>query len=189
MKTPEEIVKQAHKGVRRDIAAGGGFENCAFIKIPRTGTQSINTVLKQRMGHRTAWEWRHRYKDRWDDLFKFTVVRNPYTRFVSAYHHARVKPHIDDFVANIGDMPKEFEIIFKPQYLFVYENDTLLVDKVYKFENLKEAWKDISERIGARQELPHLHKTKVKKAVLNDKSKRILAECYKVDFERFGYAK
>lgn len=199
--TPEELIREDWKKHRDEISTAG-YENCAFVKIPRTGTQSINMILRQKMGHRTAVEWRHRYKKKWEDAFKFTIVRHPFTRFVSAWHHCdhiRADYHGVDYGDSIIDInefvrqmiiPRPLRIVFKPQYLYVYDGDELLVDKVYKFEQLDEAWEDIKEKVGIDKDtkLPHLHQTLGKKDELNRLSKKILAECYKVDFERFNYA-
>lgn len=180
MKSPEQLVKEAHAKHRTPIAykGGGGYDNCAFIKIPRTGTNSINMILKQSMGHRTALEWMHKYPDQWPDLFTFAIVRNPYTRFVSACHHVGT---------DVNKQVPTDDIIFKPQHLFIYDSDELLVDKVYRFEQWDKTWDDIAKRIGCDQTPQHLHKTPGTKQVLSNKSKARLAKYYTEDFERFGY--
>lgn len=183
MKTVEELIKEEHRNRPDRIIVRGsdGFDNCIFVKIPRTGTNSINSVLKQSGGHRAASEWRAKYPIEWEELFTFSVVRHPYTRYLSAFYHIKLHEHhnVNDYLRDKGVME---DVIFQPQHTFL----DIPVDKVYKFENLKEAWDNIQTRLGINKELPHLHKTG-KKVELNEESKKYLADYYKVDFERFHY--
>ena len=165
-----------------------GSYDCVFVKIPRTGTASLNSIIKQYRGHATAKHWIEKIgPDTWDSAFTFTVVRNPFTRFVSAYYHQVEGRYtnlpLNEYVKE-GIPDKE---VFKPQYEYVFDGDELLVDVVYKYEDLKNAWKDIKKRIGASGKLPHLHKTEGKKQKLNDESRRIIANHYAEDFRRFNY--
>lgn len=160
-----------------------------FIKIPRTATSSMNQVLKQTRGHATAQHWKDKMgSEDFNKAFKFAVVRNPYERFRSAWYHQYMAktyhyPDINEIAKDIPD-----EVVYRPQYLFVYNwKDELLVNKIYKYENLEETWKSILRRTDKPYTpLEHHHKSG-EKPKLNKESKILLAEYYKEDFKRFGY--
>ena len=60
-----------------------------FVHIPKTGGSSISHILNKIEGtesiktHGSILE----VKDNISDYYKFTIVRNPYTRFMSEYFH------------------------------------------------------------------------------------------------------
>lgn len=165
-----------------------------FVRIPKSASRSIAYALHGKLDrHQTAKELRNH--EEWNNSFKFAIVRDPYDRFVSGYHHAHYDLYkdINQFIAD-GDTEtfKERHIqIFRPQYEFVYEGDTLMVDYLGRYEKLKESWDFICQRLGISMELPE-PKTKIpeeKKMKLNQASKDFIYEYYKKDFELFGYKK
>ena len=64
---------------------------CIFIHIPRTAGSSIEKFLvgtdwwrfDRRTKHLVASQAKKIYKEYWDDYFKFSFVRNPYSRMLS----------------------------------------------------------------------------------------------------------
>ena len=70
---------------------------CIFIHIPRTGGTSIeHWFLNHTMGnknlplkHLTAPQAKLIYKDYWNDYYKFSIIRNPYNRFVSMFRYQK----------------------------------------------------------------------------------------------------
>jgi hypothetical protein len=96
--------------------------------------------------------------------FKFAVVRDPVDRFVSAYQHLAQRPvseslrnavvhesgSLSAFVRSITRDPRLLDGITHliPQHEFICdERGDVLVDVVYRFENLRRAWRDISRRL------------------------------------------
>ena len=72
---------------------------CIHIHIPKTAGTSITKALHGKdfvlfdtnkkiwRQHATALETREHYgKEKWDSYFKFSIVRNPFDRLVSAYN-------------------------------------------------------------------------------------------------------
>nr|BDD48023.1 hypothetical protein 2 [Gammaproteobacteria bacterium] len=180
------------------------FNNCLFIKIPKTGTTSINQIVQQYGGHKTAIDWRKEFDDKqWRDMFKFTIVRNPYDRFVSGFYHCRLHEKYD---LNECILKNNYEWflnknnqVFKRQVDYVYEGDKLLIDYIGRFEELTSSWFFIAVTIGATittdkgshaiLALPHEQKNPIKRQELTQETKDRLYEWYKDDFEKFEYDK
>lgn len=152
-----------------------------FVHVPKAaGTSIENTLLKYDRiklcgGHTTAVGYKRMYPDLFQGYYKFSVVRHPVDRFLSAYSYLISRP-INDGLANrvvheCGDIQSFIDKVlsdpavldqivhFLPQKKFICdENGGILVDSVFKFELLDEAWLEISDRLGfAYQPLPKLN--------------------------------
>lgn len=169
-----------------------------YIHIPRTAGNSIASIdfVKINGSEKISF-----YKQQleygiipgktFDDFFKFTFVRNPYDRLVSAYFYffpEKTKDDFNNFVLNELNLK---ELLFQPQYTFLCdENKNLLVDFVGKFENLDADWRKICNRVGAEyQELPILKPSEHDDytTYYNEELRQFVKEVYKDDFELFNY--
>ncbi len=171
-----------------------GPYHCLLIKIPKCATASLNQIVKQFGGHRTALEWRKCFSQAtWDSLYKFSIVRNPYDRFQSGYYHSKLQAvDINEWLIEKGVEGARTinEQVFKPQVDYLCGGDgNPLVDFWGQFEHLVACWRKISKEIGVSAELPHEHETNEVRVELNEKSKQIIAEYYADDFETFSYEK
>jgi len=103
-------------------------------------------------GHMTADQIRSYIEpDIWNNYYKFCFERNPFDKVVSHYYQ-REKPKgvsFKDFVhSERFDQITGFEMYSK--------GGNILVDKIYKYENLESSLHEISERIGCKIELPEI---------------------------------
>jgi hypothetical protein len=151
--------------------------------------------------HLTASQLKIIMEKTFDEYEKFTVVRNPYDRIVSEYcyiqnnidgrfvpyHNLNFKKFIIK-VFNLSEMERHllFDSHFNTQYNFLYDkNNNLLVDHVFKFENIIEVFN--------RYNLSLLHERKSKrthwKDYIDPESKNIINDYYNIDFKTFGYDK
>lgn len=217
-------------------------DRAIFVHVPKVAGQSVEHVFLKRLG--LSWENRAplllRYNDRpelgpqslahltapqyvdckyvteeqWETYFKFSFVRNPYSRAVSIWKYAQFAEEITfaDFVrTELGGAYWEREYWFvRPQTDFTHVNGEAAVDFIGRFENLKADWATVCLRLGIEdQSLPHANVSKpaVRSALgklrrslrpkierfadwrehYDEDSKRIVAERYADDLRTFGY--
>lgn len=185
-----------------------------FIHIPKAAGSSVNMSIFGNMGlgHLKARDYVNLFGFlNYKSFFKFTIVRNPYDRFESAYNflvnggmstqdenftkkYLKDFKDINDFVLNGFTSSKIIQewVHFVPQYKYVYVNNRLYVDFIGKTENITKDFKYVSNIIGLTSDLQYINKTSnqsIKSSLLNNESKRILADFYNKDFELFEYEK
>jgi hypothetical protein len=131
-----------------------------FIHIPKcAGTQLQNEIFihdikyKIRL-HSTIDLIKNIYNEQYINYFKFSIVRNPYDRFISAFFYLKNNGPFDKFNLIYKDIIMDNDIYtfanylyanlelqniihFIPMYKFVCdENDNIIVDKIIHFENI-----------------------------------------------------
>lgn len=174
--------------------------NCIFIQVPRTASSSIAKIIGGQ-GHRSIIYFKRFFYGQSDldfeNTFKFGFVRDPYTRFVSCFswylENYPQKTDINDFALKLKEEYKTWEdddlraLIFKPQWQFIcnqyYQTQ---LDYVGRFENLKDDWKYIADKLGIIKKLSHENKSK-NTHTLTSQSKEIIYELYEKDFLTFNY--
>lgn len=183
-----------------------------FIHIPKSaGTSITNEIYGGRIGHFTASECKKYLGTyRFNSFFKFSVTRNPYDRLVSSYFYATQGGTSEGGINNpslyqsypfrtFKSFVKEWlvyqkmdkvEMIFRPQYLFLYENDKLLVDYIGKVEALKEVEEELFIKLNISYNFNHLNRSVRNKSYhqyYDEETKRIVKTIYKKDFDYLGY--
>lgn len=180
------------------------MQDFVFIHINKCG----GTALERGLGipllnHDTARERRDTLgADAWQERFKFTLVRNPYHRYVSKYfyddHSGRSYDElVRDFPAWLDQMERENRDGTatrhrRPMKWWVSDADgTLMVDRVYKLETLDEALEEISDRLGRKVEMKRVKEnpfTYDRNDILGSTELRQrLHALLREDFEAFGY--
>lgn len=139
-----------------------------------------------------------------DDYYKFSIVRNPYDRLVSEYYWCQIKnignksgQKFDDFLNYIIDIFKNnkfdtniYTDHFIPQYKFLYDDNILKVDKIFKFENFNNVLQFLKEKYDINTNFyKHLKVHNGNKLNLTQNQKNIIYNLYKKDFELFNYPK
>lgn len=176
-----------------------------FLFFPnfKTATYSINMfVLRNRIiGRKIArldfFKKLDSYSDEeFDKLFKFTIVRNPYDRFLSAFLYLQRKRSIDKntsfkkFTKSIFlEKGVKFDIHLRVQYRSAFFKNQQYVNFIGKFENLKGDWKYIASKIDCSPDLPHVNKTEHEhySVYYDQETKEIVEKIYKKDIELFQY--
>lgn len=190
-----------------------GYDNleCIFVHIPKTAGISITSGLFQNIGgsHRTIKNYLLYFNNKdFNNYYKFCFVRNPWDRLLSSYFFLKAgglnetdanwaKKHLancnsfEDFVTNY--LEKDFVldyIHFKPQFEFICINNKIIVNKVYRYEDIKLSIEDINKVLNIDIALNHHNKSsnkKIYKDYYNDHTMKTVAKLYKKDIDLFKY--
>ena len=184
-----------------------------FIHVPKNAGQSIRNSLFENLqpGHINVYTYQLIYpKKVFESYYKFTFTRNPWDRLVSAYmfmsgggaHEKDRKwseanlsayPNFETFVRD-GLPRKEIQEWphFKPQVKFLKgQNGKIELDFIGRFENIREDYEVVRQRLGIAQELLHINKTKTKRepyrTYYTDQTREIASSVYQEDIQAFGY--
>ncbi|WP_199769996.1 sulfotransferase family 2 domain-containing protein [Helicobacter canadensis] len=188
---------------------------CIFIHIPKVAGTSIERVVfessKWLVGHKKAIDYIKKDKDKFESLFSFAFVRNPFDRTVSAFHYLKGRSctlgdkrwadiHLKDY-ENFNDFALALEnktvrdkilswMHFVPQYRFVCdENRSILVNFIGKFENIEKDFEVVKKQLKINRDLVHANSSSHEsyKKYYNEQTYQIISEIYRNDFELFDY--
>lgn len=179
--------------------------NVIFIHIPKAaGTSIVNQIYGSKVSHHsTAMEFMKYDKSRFNNCFKFSIIRDPYYRFISSYFYLKkggrhgndfiYKKIIDkfssinDFVLNIEKDQLFLITHFKPQHYFIFDqNYNLLVDKVWNLASLKEASSFLHNKRIIDKPFKHLNSTSYDLPNLPSNIKKRIFELYENDYFLFN---
>lgn len=130
-------------------------------------------------------------EDLFDEYFKFSFVRNPWGRIVSAWKYNIKHGFTEANTTLLGFINhlKSGESINSYKYLSQYDfvNGCDFIGKV---ENMQADFDTVCDKIGIpRKQLPHVNKTNHKHHTeyYDDETREIVAETCAKDIEYFGY--
>lgn len=185
-----------------------------FVHIPKTGGNGVLQSLfgVDGQGHKRLEDYYLYSSKRFNQYFKFAVVRHPFTRFVSAFYYLKGGgiskvdrevfrdqlldgiEDVNDFVARLQSDPlfrldMMNYIHFKPQSYFL---EGLIrgksLDYLGRQEDMDTAIRDIAAALNVDGvEIKVHNKTKVESSPLSDASKEFVYQLYRDDFELLGY--
>lgn len=192
------------------------FDNrCVFVHIPKSAGIAVTTSLFGCVtgSHRPLLEYQTLLTpSEFASFFKFTFVRNPWDRAVSAFQflkdggltqgdvdwankHIRPQEDFDSFVRRW--MTRESVLTwrhFRPQYkyLCLSRENKPAVDFVGRFETLEADYSIVRQKLGIGSSLSKRNVTKDRKQSYQDhytnESRYIVSQVYAEDIEMFGYA-
>ena len=146
--------------------------------------------------HSTAKEIREYLgPEKWDAMFSFSFVRNPWDWQVSLYHFIQTNK-FNPQRGLVSSMSFDEYIRWRVeedlhlQKSFVYDrHDNQLVDFVGRFENLADDFAQVCARIGVDASLPHENASDHAgyQRYYNDTTAGLIADAFKPDIEAFGY--
>jgi len=193
-----------------------------WFHTPKCGTRSMIEFLKKhtkleinqdksrKFGDLPAPVEHYMEIENFSSYFKFTFVRNPWSRLVSCwsnkirrdrkpkpgpcrdYYYSRFGPILGyTFPEFVRYLDQESNVFRDPHWHPLYSYLPVKeLDFVGKIENLKEDLYTVCDKIGIpREELPHNNKSDRKHYTeyYDDETKQIVAEKYAKDIEYFGY--
>jgi hypothetical protein len=171
--------------------------------MPKAASTTVSEMLIKRYGGQPCFD-RHdnRFFDSTQKFFHFTTIRDPYSRAISAYNHARPKPEED-----IETLFKRFHFVSMSSYL---KNEFAVTYNVY-VEDLQSKFmtgnpgpgmgihrirvENLEDEFGQLPFIRHPIKLEVMNeskpvdidAETMNKIVRYVNDNYKEDFEIFGY--
>lgn len=170
-----------------------------FVRIPRTGSTSMCNALGRPIEHRTASEWIQRLgQSEYSRRYTFSVVRNPYDRFVSMFyffgmfmkgHEYGPNEFLENYTLESMKRGGTHAFMMRRQVEFVMVREKLAVDYLGRFEALDESWAEIRRHINIEtlEHIPWMRRCRFQKEDLTQASKDILYDYYREDFDVLGY--
>lgn len=182
-----------------------------FIHIPKCAGTSIGEAIygDKKIGHYTAEDFFYINKSKFNNYYKFTVIRDPLDRCYSAFHYLKSEKctkndkifcdnyllkylNFDDFILN--GLAKNNNILnyihFKPQINFIILYGRLSVNHIFLLENLNDNFFYLQKKFLIDTKLKRLNKTtNTKKKNINIESKKKLYEIYREDFYLYSKVK
>ncbi len=188
-----------------------------FVHIPKTGGSTISSILRRPNAlslhkhdpspaiskHASVFEHLEHLGPKSGDFFKFSFVRNPWDRLVSAYHYVAerrtsmesVTNHetFEDFLASFIEEPSQFlnTKYFRPQSSYLVNDDgEMPLDFLGRFETFEKDLGVVLREIGSRR-MFFRHRKKSQRRDYRDyytaQSSKAVGEVYFRDVQNFGY--
>lgn len=131
----------------------------------------------------------------------FEKVKADVTRFIEDMHGSRVGAELNPQRIfqriNTRDMPRflawPYRVHFYPMWFFLTDHYRgMVMDHLMRYENLEEEWKELCHLADIRYKpLPHLRNAAITRRpaieYYTEKTKKMVYDLYKTDFEMFGY--
>lgn len=188
------IINEESKIIFIHIPRTGGTSVRELFDFPLWGHQCFASSLKEQLGHK------------YNEYFKFTIVRNPWDRMVSYYHFLKDDP-IGTKYSYPGGLADDESFkswimrrfgpgsqihpngdYYTKKWLGDYDGN-ILVDHIIKFENFEEELQPILDKYELNKPIPHLNKSirEPYQEYYDDESKEIVRENFAKDIILFGY--
>ena len=193
-----------------------------FVHIPKCGGSTVEHKLNLQNGkngfrlikninstkamhHFSIEEYKNFFNEtRYNNFNKLTIVRNPYSKFISEYYYFKRKKKgllkdisLEDFLIYTEKLHEnnfsntEYNLYndhFYTQSSFLYDNKSINIDNIFKLENFNEIKKYIDENYPNEKKWKHLDKNNIKKKIeLSDVQKKRVYQLFKEDFINFNY--
>ncbi len=131
--------------------------------------------------------------NKWTSYFKFAIVRNPWARAIHSYK--KMFPNIELTGENVkrfyttGTFRKEqYKHMLIPQLNFITDaNSNIIIDRVYRYEDLSACMKEISEKLLVNQPVDGIEPDESYKELYDEELKELIDYVYKKDIDFFGY--
>lgn len=155
------------------------------------------------LGEVVAKKFKRRYPEIWHSSFSCAVVRNPYDKTISAWKYCESTKNrqLKDVLRNAMPRNKfwtkdnhDYIHFTLPQSSFLVWKDKLIVDTIFRFENLIAGKSRIYEYLGlTANKLPHRNQNRQRpddnKDCLTADIINLINKRYRDDFDFFDYEK
>jgi len=194
-------------------------KKCIFVHIPKCAGTSMEQFLKdygnndidyfgvfnnRSLHHLTAYELLMSLrKKKFGKYYRFSIVRNPYDRLLSEYYwcplinigykYNKTKDNFLKYVIflfkNKNKMLSVYNDHFIPQYDFLYENNNLIVNNIFKYEHFSYVNDFLKKKLNINNDFITINKTNFEKEDWTTEQKELIYKLYKNDFILFNYKK
>lgn len=178
-----------------------------YIHLSKTGGTSVRKALESKSGtqsftsrdkkHMTAQEIRnHLGADVYSSMTSFAYVRNPWDLEVSKYHYVfqNENHYLHNAFKKLGSFDNYIiwrcrHIPFQQVDMVSDDSGKIIVDHIYKFENLNESFSHIMSNLNLELSLPDLNSSNHRnyKSYYNENTKRLAENAFKKDIDLFEY--
>jgi len=181
------------------------INKCGGTSVARVLMPFLETPMTENVHHHAKSEMQS-CKDHPQTYYKFTVVRNPWDRVVSNYFYNKNRKQtgvyqqlnsipfegfIEQYCMPVPRNSREFPDLFFGQcYNWITDHEgSVLVDEVFKLENLDKEWYYLCHRLGVCAKLPHENKSAHRdyREYYTDETAEIVGELFQDDIEAFNY--
>nr|WP_272508422.1 sulfotransferase family 2 domain-containing protein [Salinibacter ruber] len=190
-------------------------KKCVFVHVPKCAGISIEESIfdGHKVGHHPVRQYKQYSPYRFWKYFVFTFVRNPISRFESAFSFLKNGGRnpadlrwAEDNLKNIDTADEMVKYMrkspvlkrkvkkwqhFRPQTWYLTDNSGgLPLDYIGRVETIQDDFEEICRRIGIDRRLPHKNKSSKSEADLlsNDRNIAFLREkVYERDIKMLGY--
>jgi len=137
------------------------------------------------------------------DYFKFAIVRNPYTRMISAYYYLyeqnrELYGEFKDFIMALPALASHVEKLRGShtisQLHYTHIDGAQVVDYVGRFEDLETCVREINSQLGIDAALPKVNTARHpgypagdKRAAYDDAMVQVMQDVFRGDFDEYGY--
>lgn len=189
-------------------------KRAVFVHVPKNAGTSVYASLDikaPRETHCTAYGYKTSDPGAWQDAFTFGFVRNPWDRFVSAFHYLKHQPlsrddaqwcqqvlsPFDDFsqfAIAMRDRSFRSSVLmwrhFSPQcYYFSDLRGHLIVDYLARFERISEEFEFLGKKlnVGVSEKRENAVERAPYQGYYDDTLRDIVGRVYARDIQLFGY--
>ena len=183
------------------------FRNPKVATISMMGEGPLRESYVRFRANQTKWlkVWDGLYRDRLDEVFKFTFVRNSWDRVASAFfflltrHVKKNRPKMKDGDGELfgkfikGEFRHDWpnvNVHYRDQGSNFLFDGEVFVDFIGEFEHLVGDWGYVAGKLGVCKELPHVNKGPKRKGYVeyyDSESVEIVGDIYREEIDYMGY--
>lgn len=175
-----------------------------FIHIPKTGGVSISRQLYGGLiGHRGYRFYKKRFShNQYRDLYKFSIVRHPYSRFISSYsflknggltnYDREISKKINNYDNIDSFLQQNYKTLkrnlhFISQNKFIFRRSNKQIDDIFKIEELDDYKLFLNLKLDIDTSYKLNSSPKTEEVRISQESKDILKDIYNKDFKLLDY--